>query len=239
MRTYKPEVERWRPIVARELRAVGLESDLDKALWCMTYESGGNPEARGDWDPARGIYAAYGLYQIQSDVNFPGRPTGAQLLDPVFNIRYAIQMVKQAGSWRDWGENNLYQGKPFGALALNPYPGPEPSPPAPVTDDARLAALTADVALLVAVVAGNGARAKDGTVLTGRAALADQAQRGNSLALGLTLTQENLQALAGQVIALARNPSVNGVSRAETVAGLEAVAAGIQTLIDSFSEAKG
>lgn len=134
-------------------------------------------------------------------------------------------------------------GNPGYATALTDYllshPASTASAPAPVNDDAELAALRADVGLLVAVVAGNGARAKDGTVLTGRAALADQAQRGNSLALGLTLTQENLQALAGQVIALARNPSVNGVSRAETVAGLEAVAAGIQTLIDSFSEAKG
>lgn len=134
-------------------------------------------------------------------------------------------------------------GNPGYAIALTDYliklPASQPSAPVPVADDAEMAALRADVALLVAVVAGNGARAKDGTVLTGRAALADQAQRGNSLALGLTLTQENLQALAGQVIALARNPSVNGVSRAETVAGLEAVAAGIQTLIDSFSEAKG
>lgn len=134
-------------------------------------------------------------------------------------------------------------GNPGYATALTDYllshPASTASAPAPVNDDAELAALRADVGLLVAVVAGNGARAKDGTVLTGRAALADQAQRGNSLALGLTLTQENLQALAGQVIALARNPSVNGVSRAETVAGLEAVAAGIQALIDSFSEAKG
>ena len=134
-------------------------------------------------------------------------------------------------------------GNPGYATALAEYLSSHPANPAevlaPSSDDAEIAALRADVALLVAVVAGNGARAKDGTVLTGRAALADQARRGNSLALGMTLTQESVQGLAEQVLMLARSPSVNGDSRAAVVAGLEDVAAGIQKLIDSYSEAKG
>ena len=230
MRTYEPDVERWRALVRVALAAVGREGDLDKALWCMKWESGGNPDAKGDWDPARGIHAAFGLYQVQSDVNFPGRPTGQQLLDPLFNIRYAVGMVHQAGGWRDWGENNLYQGKPFGALGLHPYPGPEAMPAQPATDGERIEAVerrmaeqAATLALVVAVVAGNGSKAKDGAALTGNAALADQAQRGNSLALGLARTQETVAELAGQVLALAQNPSVNGLSRAELVAGLEAL----------------
>ena len=55
----------------------------------------------------------------------------------------------------------------------------------------------------------------------------------------MTLTQESVQGLAEQVLMLARSPSVNGDSRAAVVAGLEDVAAGIQKLIDSYSEAKG
>lgn len=86
---------------------------------------------------------------------------------------------------------------------------------------ATVARMSADLALLTAVVCGNGARARDGTILTGRAALEDQAQRGNSLALGVANTQEKLAELAGQVLALAQKPSVSGVSRAELVAALE------------------
>lgn len=74
---------------------------------------------------------------------------------------------------------------------------------------------------LEALVAGNGARAKDGTVLVKEAALSDQAVRGNSVMLGLSLTQDRIAELASIVSGLA--------SGAVTT---DAVLAALQQIID-------
>ena len=55
---------------------------------------------------------------------------------------------------------------------------------------------------VTAIVAGNGARKKDGKIVTGDDALIDQFSRGNSLALGLALVQDRLADLTAQVLAL-------------------------------------
>lgn len=64
---------------------------------------------------------------------------------------------------------------------------------------------------LEALVAGNGARAKDGTVLVKEAALKDQAARGNSIMLGLSLGQDRDAQLAFIISSLATGASADAV----------------------------
>ena len=91
---------------------------VDKALWVIQHESGGNPGAVGDGGAARG------LFQIQDKRNFASRPDAAYLDNPENNIKYAAQVLGAAkGKWSDWGEGSTYQGKKFGALGNHPYPG--------------------------------------------------------------------------------------------------------------------
>lgn len=111
---YPPQVEQWRPLVAKYFPP----ELVDKALFVINGESGGNPNAVGDGGAARG------LFQIQDSRNFPGRPDAAYLDDPENNIRYAAQVLGAADNkWTDWGEGSTYNGQPFGALGNNPYPG--------------------------------------------------------------------------------------------------------------------
>lgn len=111
---FPPEVERWRPIVAKYFPP----ELVDKALWVIMYESGGNPGAVGDGGNA------IGLFQIHHGGSIPGRPDAGRLSDPEYNIRYAAQALGAAsGNWAPWGENNTYNGKPFGALGHHPFPG--------------------------------------------------------------------------------------------------------------------
>lgn len=142
--SYPPAVERWRPVVAKAFP----DAQVGKAMWVINFESGGNPDAKGDYDPVRDIYAARGLFQIQSNANFADRPS-AEFLDIASNnIAYAAKMVGPDGKgWTHWGEGALYQGKVFGALGNHPYPGDPPKPAAPASTDpallARLATLEA------------------------------------------------------------------------------------------------
>jgi hypothetical protein len=111
---FPPEVERWRPLVAKYFPP----ELVDKALWVIMYESGGNPGAVGDGGNA------IGLFQIHHGGSIPGRPDAGRLSDPEYNIRYAAQALGAArGNWAPWGENNTYNGKPFGALGHHPFPG--------------------------------------------------------------------------------------------------------------------
>lgn len=113
---FPPNVEQWRPIVQKYFPP----ELVDKALWTIQYESGGDPSAAGDGGAARG------LFQIQDNRNFPSRPDAAFLDNPENNIAYAAnQLGAASGNFAAWGENNLYQGKPFGALGNHPFPGSE------------------------------------------------------------------------------------------------------------------
>lgn len=111
-RTYPPEVERWRSLVARYFRP----EDVDKALWVIMHESGGNPQALGDGG------ASGGLFQL-NDYGVGAGMTNAQKFDPETNIARAAQAVYGGQGWRPWGEGATYNGRPFGALGNNPYPG--------------------------------------------------------------------------------------------------------------------
>lgn len=111
---FPPEVERWRPTVAKYFPP----ELVDKALWTIQHESGGNPNVPGDGGVARG------LFQIQDNRNFANRPDAAWLDNPENNIKYAAQQLGAAkGDFSAWGEGSTYNGKPFGAFGNNQYPG--------------------------------------------------------------------------------------------------------------------
>ena len=106
---FAPDVERWRSTVAK----YAPPELVDKYLWIINYESGGNPGAVGD----NGV--AIGLTQIHSNDSIPGRPTKAELLDPEYNIWYAVSKL----NFSAWGEGTTYNGAVFGALGNHPFPG--------------------------------------------------------------------------------------------------------------------
>lgn len=118
--SFSSAVEQWRAAVAALVAEFGLSSDLiDKVLYTIQGESGGDPYAYNS-------SGATGLLQIISNENpaLPNRPSREQLQDPMFNLRYAFTQLGIAqGSFAAWGEENTYNGQPFGALGLNPYPG--------------------------------------------------------------------------------------------------------------------
>jgi hypothetical protein len=114
MATYSATVERWRPLVEKYFPP----ELVDKALYVIQGESGGNPTIRGDGG------VAIGLFQIQDNRNFSTRPSAEWLENPENNIKYAAQQLGAAsGKWSDWGEGSTYNGQAFGALGHNPYPG--------------------------------------------------------------------------------------------------------------------
>ena len=120
---YSAQVEQWRPLVEKYFPP----ELVDKALYVINGESGGDPNRPGDGGAARG------LFQIQDSRNFPNRPDAAYLDDPENNIRYAAEVLGAAGGdWSAWGEGTEKYDHPydpatgtgyFGALGHNPYPG--------------------------------------------------------------------------------------------------------------------
>ena len=111
--SYPSSVERWRKLVEKYFKP----EDVDKALYVINGESGGNPTASGDGGNS------IGLFQMNMGGGLGTGSSASQLSDPEFNIRLAAQAVYGGSGWKPWGEGALYQGKPFGALGNNPYPG--------------------------------------------------------------------------------------------------------------------
>ena len=119
MARYSPSVERWRALLERYFAP----EDVDKALYVMQGESGGDPMASGDGG------ASIGLFQLNDDGLGSGM-SARQRLDPETNIRVAADAVYGGSGWRPWGEGVTYKGKRFGVLGARPYRGPtEPSEP--------------------------------------------------------------------------------------------------------------
>lgn len=121
MATYPDTVERWRPLVAKYFKP----EDVDKALYVISGESGGNPGAVGDGGDSGG------LFQLNAGGLGAGM-TNDQKFDPETNIRVAAQAVYGGSGWRPWGEGTEIYDYPydpatgkgyFGALGHNPYPG--------------------------------------------------------------------------------------------------------------------
>lgn len=116
---FAPVVEQWRPLVSQYVSP----QYVDKALWIINYESGGQPYQAGDGG------VSIGLFQIQDNQVFAGRPSKEQLLDPTFNIQYAATQWINHGDFTPWGEGVTYNGQPFGALGNHPFPAQQqPNP---------------------------------------------------------------------------------------------------------------
>ena len=105
-RTYAPEVEKWRPEVSK------YDWDADKALYVISGESGGSTSIRGDGGLAKGGFQSH--YE-------PGDTIEEQVAD-AYRLYKADKAAGGTG-FGDWGEGRTYQGKKFGALGHNPYPG--------------------------------------------------------------------------------------------------------------------
>lgn len=86
---------------------------VDKVMYLINGESGGNPEAVGDSG------AAYGLFQ--SHYVPKGSTVDEQIADA--HRLYQADLANGGTGFGDWGEGRLYNGKPFGALGNNPYQG--------------------------------------------------------------------------------------------------------------------
>lgn len=112
--SYSPQVEAWRGDVTREFMARGLTAaDIDKALYVIQGESGGNARAINPNSTARGLVQIMGSHGFSEEQRF----------DPQFSIKWMADQVKDHG-WTDWGgDGALYEGKPYGTLGLSPYPG--------------------------------------------------------------------------------------------------------------------
>lgn len=111
-------VEQWRPAVRQYFRP----EDVDKALWVINYESSGNPAAMGDGGSSQG------LFQLNTRGVGAGM-SAAHRFNPYKNIEAAAKAVYGGQGWKPWGENNLHNGKKFGALGNHPFPGSQASGP--------------------------------------------------------------------------------------------------------------
>lgn len=96
--------EQWRSQLAKVFPA----DQVNKMLYVIQHESGGNAGAVGDSGHS------YGLFQSQSPRNSVATPQ--QQIEDAYH-RW------QARGYKDWGENNSYQGHRFGSLGNHPYPG--------------------------------------------------------------------------------------------------------------------
>ena len=91
--TVRPEVEKWRPLVATYFRA----EDVDRALCLMWYESRGDPNAKNPNSTARG------LMQVLASLWAPHYGIAYDdLYDPELNVRIASEIRDVRGGWRHW-----------------------------------------------------------------------------------------------------------------------------------------
>ena len=106
---WRPEVERWRPLVARYFQA----EDVEHALAIIRCESVGDPDAV---NPASGTA---GLFQHRPQY-WPARSTAAgwagwPILDPEANTAVAAWLVYAGGGWAHWS------GRAWGVESCEEY----------------------------------------------------------------------------------------------------------------------
>lgn len=112
--TYGPEVEKWRQQAWDEMppqlkQRPDAATLLDKYLYVVKGESGGNDKAVGDGGAAWGLGQSHHI------------PVGS---DSTTQLQDIWRMVaNNPDQWTDWGEGATYEGKPFGALGRAPYNG--------------------------------------------------------------------------------------------------------------------
>lgn len=113
LNTYSPQVESWRRDVWDRMPAALKQRPdaatlLDKALYTLNGESGGNERAVGDGGSAWGGWQSHHI------------PTGSDRNTQIDDMWRLVG--KNPDQWTDWGEGALYNGQKFGALGNNPYP---------------------------------------------------------------------------------------------------------------------
>ena len=109
MATYSAAVEQWRPLAEKHFPP----ELVDKVLYLINGESGGDPGAVGDGGAANGLF--------QSHYIGKGTTPDQQFADAL--RLYTADKANGGTGFGDWGEGRLYQGKPFGALGNHPYGG--------------------------------------------------------------------------------------------------------------------
>jgi hypothetical protein len=127
-------VEKWRGLVARYFKP----EDVDRALWVISRESGGNPNAVGDREigGSRGLFQHFGKYwQQRADAAGWG---DYSVFDPEANIAVAAALLYgSGGGWQHWSVTHStqpYHGEwqalmeDRGAVRgwVNPLPGAGP-----------------------------------------------------------------------------------------------------------------
>lgn len=114
LNTYGPEVEKWRRQVWDQMpsqlkQRPDAATLLDKALYVIDGESGGNERAIGDSGAAWGLAQSHHI------------PTGSDATTQINDMWGLVS--NNPDQWTDWGEGATYNGKPFGALGNKPYNG--------------------------------------------------------------------------------------------------------------------
>jgi len=89
------DVEQWRALVAGHFAP----EDVDRALCLMTYESGGNPDAKNPNSSASGLMQIMGSWASVYEV------TREQLFDPSINLYIAADLKARYG-WTQWSPYN-------------------------------------------------------------------------------------------------------------------------------------
>lgn len=103
---YPPQVEQWRSMAEKYF-----PGEVDKILYLINGESGGNPTIKGDGG------LAHGLFQSHYTTGTPEE----QFKDA--RRLYDADKANGGTGYGDWGEGRLYNGQPFGALGRAPYGG--------------------------------------------------------------------------------------------------------------------
>lgn len=93
---YPPNVERWRGLVQAHFPP----EHVNDALSIMECESRGNPNARHLGSGASGLFQHLPKYWSMRSQR-AGVP-GANIMDPVANVRVAAWLFKQSYSWDHW-----------------------------------------------------------------------------------------------------------------------------------------
>lgn len=140
---YPPQVERWRPTVAKYFRP----EDVDKALWVIQWESGGQIDA-ANYDGESSL----GLFQMNQHGGLGQGYSAETLMDPEANIRIAAQAVYGGSGWQPWNENRTPRsdGAMWGALGNHPYPGGSGGGGSAMASNPALDALRKQLADLIA-----------------------------------------------------------------------------------------
>ena len=108
MAVFPPNVERWRPLVAKYFPA----HEVDRALWVIQHESGGDPGIASRFN-AGGGENSHGLWQI----NLKAHPhMQGKTNDPEAATAYAAQLFKSNG-WQPWSVTHKGFPKDLGASA--------------------------------------------------------------------------------------------------------------------------